>query len=867
MSVQMMAENPAEFNADKLAEQIMAEKGKRTIAAYMGLADELIDEFSQLTIEEMRLSVRPHNCLKCAEINNLARILKCTGESLLGNRNFGRKCMVELLQSIAGILHNTFVLAKTPAAEQPANEKDCLNEILNCNHLHFLKDLAQKYSVHLTDKEQEHFLSSMVAVWLHAEASPEEIAAFESLYLRSEQCTETLQKQILRNIKAAGPLGLVEDAMAQAFPDALQDKLGALLEQMQADGTLCHTKGRFFANCETLREWLEKSLEEKKANCVKKRLQGATLQELAEEMGLTRERVRQICGKIFRKLKDENPNLIENVYVPLYEKYDISADEIRVLFSESAITAGYLFHCFINGDLPLEEAVNDETLPQDMRRIIADYLTETENTITLDGKKYPLDRHVLMEYVLENYCADATDIDEFFRLYNGFLQEHGIDNADLCISVDKDRYYTVNLPNSHKLLWSLNQRLRFYDIDKNDYTKLLQQLQLNTYQNVEISTRLLIRLHPELMHEYDIRDEYELHNLLKKIHAETENNSLEFSRMPMLRFGNFDRDLFVLNVLLDYAPCDKETLIKEIEIRTGVLPETIGAVWLAGINDYYHMGVYSIDNFAMPTHMIKTLQNFLYDDAYTIDEFRTIYHRLFREADERYLNPYSLKQLGFKVYSKMVIANAESANEYFTRKLTAKDVVDFSELQRRFGGISTFSSLLGKLKDDYDVIEFAPNQLIQIRKLRSFGIDKKQLHAFCDTVAKATKVDEFFSMKMLRNSGMEFELDTLGFEDMFFESLLKEDARFRYGKFGGCVIFCQTEDEDYSMLTRGDLLKWMMRDCDSMDIYDLMDVLQAKYGCVMDRDDIKVACEQSGLYWDSIMEKVYIDYESYYREV
>lgn len=423
------------------------------------------------------------------------------------------------------------------------------------------------------------------------------------------------------------------------------------------------------------------------------------------------------------------------------------------------------------------------------------------------------------------------------------------------------------MSNSRKLLWGLNQRLRYYDIDNKDYTQLLQVLNLGSYQNMEISTRLLMRMYPEVMQQYDIRDEYELHNLLKKIHAEKENATLEFGRMPGVRFGDFDRDYFVLDVLMNCAPCDKDTLINEIEKRTGVLPETIGAVWLGGVDDYYHMGVYSIDDVAMPTDMKETLQNALSGGAYTMEEVKNVYRWLFHGADERYLNPYTLKQLGFKVYSKLVIANGESANDYFTRKLTAQDVVDCSELQRRFGSISTFSSTLKALKDDYDVIEFAPNQLIQIGKLRSFGIDKEQLHAFCDEVVQATDADEFFSMKMLRNRGMEFELDALGFDDTFLDSLLREDSRFRYGKFGGCVVFRQTEEEDHSMLSRGDLLKWMMRDCDSMDIADLIDTLKEEYGCVMDREDIRAACDQVGFYFDSIMEKVYTDYETYYREV
>ena len=59
----------------------------------------------------------------------------------------------------------------------------------------------------------------------------------------------------------------------------------------------------------------------------------------------------------------------------------------------------------------------------------------------------------------------------------------------------------------------------FFGIVKNTIRKALVMLQLNfdQFENTEISTLKLFRDHPEVMQEYDIRDEYELHNLLRKI--------------------------------------------------------------------------------------------------------------------------------------------------------------------------------------------------------------------------------------------------------------------------------------------------------------------------------------------------------------
>lgn len=58
--------------------------------------------------------------------------------------------------------------------------------------------------------------------------------------------------------------------------------------------------------------------------------------------------------------------------------------------------------------------------------------------------------------------------------------------------------------------------MRYYDIDSRDYKELLDTLALDRFSNTEISTLKFFNDFPELMNKYDIRDQYELHNLLKK---------------------------------------------------------------------------------------------------------------------------------------------------------------------------------------------------------------------------------------------------------------------------------------------------------------------------------------------------------------
>lgn len=117
---------------------------------------------------------------------------------------------------------------------------------------------------------------------------------------------------------------------------------------------------------------------------------------------------------------------------------------------------------------------------------------------------------------------------------------------------------------SHFLLWKLGERFRYYDIDGQDFTELFEVLDLGSYKNVELSTVKFVEEYPELMEKYDIRDGYELHNLLKKV-LETDScgtyPELKFSKMPTIRFGTPDRDSDMFDIMVENAPISIMTCV------------------------------------------------------------------------------------------------------------------------------------------------------------------------------------------------------------------------------------------------------------------------------------------------------------------
>ena len=53
---------------------------------------------------------------------------------------------------------------------------------------------------------------------------------------------------------------------------------------------------------------------------------------------------------------------------------------------------------------------------------------------------------------------------------------------------------------------------------------------------------------------------------------------------------------------------------------------------------------------------------------------------------------------------------------------------------------------------------------------------------------------------------------------------------------------------------------------EKIDIYDLVDLLEEKYYVKTDKDKILTLIKDTSLYYNSIMEKVYINYDIYFEE-
>lgn len=603
-------------------------------------------------------------------------------------------------------------------------------------------------------------------------------------------------------------------------------------------------------------------IDERAIRILKARANGSTLEEVGQIEGATRERVRQIEKKSLDKVtRRGHVKFDEDRYAYVFSTYSLEREFYLDYLGEPRNIWSYLTFRYSRGKNDYSEAVDDKQIALNVRRAIDKYIHR--GYVMIDGQYILKQRGDIEDYVVEKYCKDEVTIDEFFDLYNQFLEDYGIDDEKLRLTEGVRVTRSNRLFESNNLLWKQNQRLRYYDISGTDYTDLLETINLGQYHNVELSTNKFIIDYPELMRRYDLRDEYEVHNLLKKIHAEKENPDLVFGRMPGLQFGIFDRDAAVKEILFAMAPVSQDDLAEMISLEYGTQIATIKANWLTCISEYYHQGNYSVDYQEMPEDHIEKLKNALTDDFYFFSELRKIYTRLVPNADYSLLSTFNLKKMGFLVGSSYVIQHFQTAEAYFDHLLATDDVVDIAPISKRYTGLTTYSAYLAGLKHEMKIIEFEPFQYINLRRLEKLGYDRSRLKSYGDRVWSFLIDDDFFTIKSLRRSGFEDDLEALGFGDLFYSSILKEDGRFSWQRIGNNVVL----NPKGLQFTVHDFLVDRITKENSIGIDDFVKDLYGTYGISFDKSSVLEKIKGSDIYYDSIMEKLYADYSTYFEEI
>lgn len=594
-----------------------------------------------------------------------------------------------------------------------------------------------------------------------------------------------------------------------------------------------------------------------------KRLNGETLNSAGEVLNITRERARQIESKVKSIIIKVDVPYKENFYAPIFEKYKLSQDEFIAILGEDNITYNFLNMLYKQGELPFEYILEDEEIPSFIKSKIEGFVHK--NFAIIKGERVTLETKSIVEYVVKVYAIEPIKFDVFLNHYTATLNYLKIDE-DSNLYVSSGTLENI-VKNSNFTLASNGNIIRAYNINNYDYTELFDVLDLNQYQDIEYSSFKFFTMYDEVMKNYDIRDEYELHNLLKKICPINGYTDINFARMPIIEFGTSDRDTQVLELLLATAPILNSYFAIQYEELYGVKKETVLSNYLKGVDVYLKGKEYNFDFKPLPLKLKNDLKALLTEEFYTIKKLKSIFVAEFPTEDVMLLNHFNLKNLGFSINSSYIYSNKYSyAKDYFVKLLTETEVTDSSTFPEGVREIQQYLLSLSELKCNYQIIEKSTQKYLNIRSLEAKGITIDDLNDYYNDVLSRYSEGEYFTIFNLRKNGHTHKLYSLGFDDYFYTSLITQKIKE--------ISYCSKNDvkliQKGSVIVRFDEFfeeLFNSRGYTDIKIDKFVTLLKDEYNLYFKNYKVREIIKSSTLHYGSETQKIYKDYATYDKDV
>lgn len=646
-----------------------------------------------------------------------------------------------------------------------------------------------------------------------------------------KKCTEhkTIEKYILKKM-------LINETK---YPI---ERFESDIEKLKKQGKIEELTNGIRYRFPTLKERIEEIKKENYREILLERFSGETLDSIGKKRNVTRERIRQIISNACSKIG----SIYEEKYLDVFCKYNFDKEEFKILFGMDDMVYYYFKELYRQGELDVFEYLKNNSVSKEQEEKIY----KKYNTIFFMGERVKLNKLDIINIYLKN-LKELTNIEDIQVELNKVFTENGLEEHNL-------RALEAILDRSNYVIGTINRRYRSYNLENID-TKVKSKLEnMLRLERGYYSTLMLFNTYKDLLEEIDIRDEYELHNIIRKIVQNSDNLTIE--RMPNFIIGNIDKKQFFYNEILKYAPINMNDFLDIMEKEYGHKQETLKTYIQKEFSYNLTENTLIIEYAKLEENEINKLKPYLNEDIYNKEEILDILKNYINTDFEKYFNTYNMDKLNYKIVNNYVLSKNQKTIDECIKNRVKKN--DFYKIEEKFN-TSTYYLVLSELESKLEILRFNEDSYITIDKLEAEGIKKEDLISYRNFIIKNIGERKFFTIRYLEKNYNLNKFEEFGFEEIFFESIIKSIDRMKKIRFSGTMIFCIRNE----IFSKTDFISEVVNRIGTIDIYKLKDLLRKEYGIEITKEDLQQTIFESDLYYDKIIEKIFRNKEEYYMEV
>lgn len=424
------------------------------------------------------------------------------------------------------------------------------------------------------------------------------------------------------------------------FKDYSEEEIKLTLESLIEKNIINYRDNSYRYTFLNLKEIISKIGNEKLKDMVVLKLQGKSLQEIANKYGITRERVRQIENKFMLNIIVE-----EDIFRDIVEEYNFNKNEFMLIFDSNEEIYEYLKCKYEFGEKTIEEFLEER--PEFVNEEKNEKLLYMNKEVMYNNSKIKLNyTEIIKEYVKK--IKNIKSLKEILEELNSDLESLGLQPID-------ERYLEARLSKLDNVICETGKRYKYLDYitileDKKTFLKNM----INELPDGYYSTLKVFRENEKFFKSINIENEYEVHNLLRKVFS-GEITNVTFAMMPSFFVGDIDIEQFFFEIIKEYEPIQIIEFLNIIEERYGHKKAHVRNILKKYFDRYIILDKINIKMIELNNDKIELIKLKLNKDLYNVESFYNVLKHFFGDNYLEYMNNSNLFKLRLSFYRKLYI--------------------------------------------------------------------------------------------------------------------------------------------------------------------------------------------------------------------
>lgn len=591
---------------------------------------------------------------------------------------------------------------------------------------------------------------------------------------------------------------------------------------------------------------------------IKELLDGVPLSKIGEKMGYSSGD--QISKIIKRKFAFINPTYEDIHYRELFQEYDWDKELFNKYWEEDDYVFEYLKFKYKKGTQnPYALYAKKETT--DKQKCILD---EYYGVVELYGEKIYLKRENLLKIILKNEAIKPVKIKNILDIFNkyadifkiekikneeSFLRLFDIYDCFIRSDVDLIKYYN------------------YYEVSMN--AKLELKRILNSLMPGEYGIDYIYNKFINYFNSINLQTGREVHSFLKLINAE-KFCDIVIAKYPYILIKISNKKDFFESILKKISPVNIEDAVAFFTEYYGHNSNSCKTYLFTEFNKYITNEEINYGVKFLEKENELLIRTELINDLYSLADVEEIFKKIIGDDYKEYLNTYNMSLIGYSLHGEYALKDDDYyLDDYILDVIKDMKIINKNDIP--YNHSSFVHSALRKLEKQYDIIEIDDERYINFNVLKAGGITKEDIIEYGKQIEKEFAINEFFTMKNVRERIPAKTLDEEGFSERFYESIIYNVEDVRIIKFDFNNIY-YLKKSDEVMKRSKDFVEYVI-DCmieskDCLEFTEILEYLEYEYGIVIKDDSkLKVLIKDSKYYYDDIFRRIYKSKDEYLDKI